>query len=1620
METKVQVPAQAERRPPLGPQQTLEPFFRVRLINIDHVLTFPGPLDRTECPFNAEGQPLRKVPVLRIFGATPAGQRVCMHVHNVYPYCFIRYKASLEPDFVLRYIHRLGRELNAALAASLRRNPDDPESNQFIAAIHLCKGTDFYGYHVGYQYFLKISFIDPSVSYRLAAVLESGGVMRTPFQPFEIHIRYQLQFMLDYNIFGCDFIDLDDCQFRQPIPEGDDVASDDQVALSPQQKIWSRNTVPSNKIQNEDVYRASHCELEMDVNAPWIMNRRKLKARDLHHDFDEDLARVIDANEKLVPSLRGLWEDERKRRAAAGLPPSVPAPDSAGEARHYKPGESPAWMSEERMRALLAKRIADDKAKTVGRERRPEHFTKRPGLDEYIMTTFEAVEVFHPYVEKDPYRDEYTQRSGPHPSAKVFDLNYSMTQARTFQPEQEGNAGDSAGANIDPSFFQSQGFLSQVQEAKAADTMYQDALSDHGEGEAEAEPEEPGDQEEDTTESKSRPFSRTTSSSSAQSSLFSSPRSSPRKATKLAPVSVPIQDAKESVDSSGSMSRPSLEQHLQTWMEATRKSDRSQSKSTSSSSSKAAKSSRVRFASVDLDKQLEKEQAPTSSDKVNGEPSSDPSNFSVSTDRSSQTVSASNASASRSRIFAFHEPAPSRKAVTESFGHFDLVRQVHKDPFFSDPKDVPEHGREYAGRLFKFQSETISYLKPFQHWYASGPPSDPAFKTPRRRNWQYGPPPPSLLEVQLWRHDEKVLTEQQSYRRRQRLLSQIEGATPANRFGFRVSQHEPTSLVPREKQHMTILAVEVLCCSRGSLFPDPAKDAVDAIAYSFQNEDETLQDTGSRPDLRTGIILRQSDDLPVEKLGLNHLAIEVVEEELELFNALIDLVRAFDPEILVGWEIHSSSWGYLVERAMKEFDIDLVPELGRVLVHNTGRAGGKSDNYAYTQSSALKITGRHVLNTWRLMKGELTLNMYSLENVCYHLLHRRVPKFSYESLTTWFRSGRATMIARALQYYVDMAELVLEILQESEFVFRTAEFARIYGIDFFSVISRGSQFKVESIMLRIAKPENFVLITPSRAQVGQQNAAEALPLIMEPQSAFFKGPLVVLDFQSLYPSIMIAYNICYSTCLGRVSAFKGTSKFGVTDYTVPKGLLSMLDGQYNISANGLLFVKPHVRKSLLAKMLSEILDTRVMVKGSMKGTKSDKAFQRIQNARQLSLKLLANVTYGYTSASFSGRMPCVEIADAIVQYGRETLEKAMDLINGSKKWGAQVVYGDTDSLFVYLPGRTKEDAFRIGYEIADRVTEMNPAPVKLKFEKVYLPSVLLAKKRYVGFKYESLDELEPGFDAKGIETVRRDGHPAVQRILEACIRILFRTRDLSAVKTYCQRQFSKILSGRVSAQDFIFAKEVRLGSYSDKVAPPPGAAVASRRMLADARTEPQYGERVPYLISQGEPGAKLNAQAVSPLALLDNPHLTLNASYYITRTIIPPLARVFNLLGADVAAWFNEVPRFTRTGGSAGPLTGHYKRDACLVCSARSNTPLCPDCNANPTAAVHSVLATCNVAQHTRDAVHRVCVNCAQMPDPPCVSIDCPILFSKVKAQRELDEAGAVVERVLAEFGEEE
>ena len=137
-------------------------------------------------------------------------------------------------------------------------------------------------------------------------------------------------------------------------------------------------------------------------------------------------------------------------------------------------------------------------------------------------------------------------------------------------------------------------------------------------------------------------------------------------------------------------------------------------------------------------------------------------------------------------------------------------------------------------------------------------------------------------------------------------------------------------------------------------------------------------------------------------------------------------------------------------------------------------------------------------------------------------------------------------------YYLKRIHGNLNLLEQLDIIGRTSELAKLFGIQFFEVLSRGSQFRVESLMLRLAKRRNLVPVSPNNQQKAKMKAPEYIPLVMEPESRFYTDPLIVLDFQSLYPSIIMAYNYCYSTCLGRVQHLgrKEPYEFGCTQLKV--------------------------------------------------------------------------------------------------------------------------------------------------------------------------------------------------------------------------------------------------------------------------------------------------------------------------------------------------------------------------------------------------------------------------------------------------------------------------------------
>ncbi|UZP37911.1 hypothetical protein NXS19_005727 [Fusarium pseudograminearum] len=369
-------------------------LFRIRLNCIDHyqaTATQYDPQLRNDIrPSQISKGP--KVPIVRIFGATETGQKVCAHIHGAFPYLYVEYEGGLSPDEVGAYIYRFHLSIDHALAVSYRRDQKN-DNARFVARITLVKGIPFFGFHVGYRFFLKIYMFNPVVMTRLADLLQQGVIMKHKFQPYEAHLQFLLQFMTDFNLYGCDYLESSSTGFRSPVPEyGEETNSS---------HLWHSESIPQEDVTDETTLpRSSHCSLEVDICVQDILNRHRVKERPLHHDFTER-TNPLPSDMKLVYSMAGLWKDETKRRKQKMQDPSEgssPFPPEVLVSMSANPRDSQpqGWIHEEEHRIEIQNLISEEKVSIDGDELTFETFAKHRPYEENISTALESVEDLFP------------------------------------------------------------------------------------------------------------------------------------------------------------------------------------------------------------------------------------------------------------------------------------------------------------------------------------------------------------------------------------------------------------------------------------------------------------------------------------------------------------------------------------------------------------------------------------------------------------------------------------------------------------------------------------------------------------------------------------------------------------------------------------------------------------------------------------------------------------------------------------------------------------------------------------------------------------------------------------------------------------------------------------------------------------------------------------------------------------------------------------------------------------------------------------------------------------------------------------------------------------------------
>ena len=263
----------------MSQSQTAEALVSVRLVVMDHYMATPVPtLDPLVSDFR--GYNIKKVPILRIFGSTPAGQRACLHLHGIFPYMYVPVPDRECPGFVFRLAASLDRAINISMQQG-------KASIQHVYKAVKVSGRPMYGYHPRQHNFVKIFFYNPFMVKRAAELLAGGAVMDQVLQPHESHIGAELQFMMDYNLQGMNYIHLRHAVFRQgqlhdeydevepfldmvknsagPPPETP-LCSGLQ-GLPPSQRVFQVSQLPESLLLDRQVERQAVTELELDAVA---------------------------------------------------------------------------------------------------------------------------------------------------------------------------------------------------------------------------------------------------------------------------------------------------------------------------------------------------------------------------------------------------------------------------------------------------------------------------------------------------------------------------------------------------------------------------------------------------------------------------------------------------------------------------------------------------------------------------------------------------------------------------------------------------------------------------------------------------------------------------------------------------------------------------------------------------------------------------------------------------------------------------------------------------------------------------------------------------------------------------------------------------------------------------------------------------------------------------------------------------------------------------------------------------------------------------------------------------------------------------------------------------------
>lgn len=514
-------------------------------------------------------------------------------------------------------------------------------------------------------------------------------------------------------------------------------------------------------------------------------------------------------------------------------------------------------------------------------------------------------------------------------------------------------------------------------------------------------------------------------------------------------------------------------------------------------------------------------------------------------------------------------------------------------------------------------------------------------------------------------------------------------------------------------------------------------------------------------------------------------------DEKTMIESFSKFVIESDPDVITGYNID----GFDIPQILKRAEALKLPQV------SWGRYPGALQQY---NNRFWWTEGRTIIDAWWAVKRTIKPKQETLNAVSKLLLgeekHDVDPKKMDEE---W-----ATNKERVMNYCTQDASLALKVLEKVAMLERSLDLATVSKLPLDDVVNGTTSQLIDSILIREAD-RNGVAVPMTLRSYEEAEAIEG-GYVHDMKPGLYHW-VITLDFRSMYPSMIIANNICFTTLH-------------------PEGTI--------VSPTGARFLDKSIRPGLLPSILTRLMEERAATKKAMKEATTPEE-KEYYNGLQEAIKILMNSFYGVLASAFY-RFTDPRIGASITAFAREATK---DLIKKLEEQGLKVIYSDTDSVFFLSPYNNLEDTIRLGQKTAEQFSRGN---IVLEFEKVMEPFFSHGmKKRYVGRMVYPRKEMV----VRGYEMRRTDSFDLQSETLQAVFEKVL-DGDQEGAAAYARGVIQDLMSGKVDPSKLVISRSVRDESQykaSDRM-----INVRVARKLKELGYEVMPGMKVSWIVTNGK------------------------------------------------------------------------------------------------------------------------------------------------------------------------